>query len=674
MGNAMTNKVIVLGVDGMDPNLAKKFLDKGVMPNLEKILKRGSAREDLHLLGGMPTVTPPMWTTLSTGAYPQTHGIMAFNNPHPTKIDYQLYSLDSRMCKAEQMWDVLVDAGKKVAVWHWPGSSWPPTKPVENLMVVDGTQPAAINMGVADVDGNLVIIADAAVAKTEFRPFVPEGDHALPGAGCIITDIDDILSESKAVKEDSKNEFAAYIMSHEDEATSFLGEDRFNYIDTSIKPATGWATPKSEGALEFSVYTSNGLVRRPALILKNVQGVCDTVCIYKNKKELEPLVVVKVGEYNTKYVDEVVFNEQNIKANRCVKILEMSEDGSRVRLWLSTAYDVKRSDVWFPNSLMDDVIEHVGYVLPVCDCSGRIPEYVQELMIPSWEAYAKWQAKALQYLLDDKHVDVLFSHLHNIDLCGHQIWHLAKHRDEWNNDEKFYQDIFEQLYIQTDAYFGEFVHYLDENATLILVSDHGLITEENETIGLGDGGVNGTVMKKLGYSAFVKDEAGKDLPQLDYSKTKAVACRGFININLKGRYPYGIVEPEDKYELEAQIISDLYNYRDPKTGKRIVSLALRTKDADILGMNYGDAVDIVYFMEEGYNIIHMDSLPSQEGYFDTSVSPFFVAAGKGIKHDYKTSRIIRQVDVAPTIATLCGVRMPHECEGAPIYQILDANI
>ena len=43
----------------------------------------------------------------------------------------------------------------------------------------------------------------------------------------------------------------------------------------------------------------------------------------------------------------------------------------------------------------------------------------------------------------------------------------------------------------------------------------------------------------------------------------------------------------------------------------------------------------------------------------------------GLKVDFETERIIRQVDVVPTIATILGVRMPHQCEGAPIYQILE---
>ena len=37
-------------------------------------------------------------------------------------------------------------------------------------------------------------------------------------------------------------------------------------------------------------------------------------------------------------------------------------------------------------------------------------------------------------------------------------------------------------------------------------------------------------------------------------------------------------------------------------------------------------------------------------------------------------RYIRQVDVAPTIAILGGVRFPAQCEGAPAYQIFTEDI
>ena len=60
-----TRKIIVVGVDGMDARLSKKYMDAGKMPNLKKLLEHGSARDDLVMLGGHPTVTPPMWTTSS---------------------------------------------------------------------------------------------------------------------------------------------------------------------------------------------------------------------------------------------------------------------------------------------------------------------------------------------------------------------------------------------------------------------------------------------------------------------------------------------------------------------------------------------------------------------------------------------------------------------------------
>ena len=36
------------------------MLDKGEMPALKEFVARGGCREDLVMLGGMPTITPPM--------------------------------------------------------------------------------------------------------------------------------------------------------------------------------------------------------------------------------------------------------------------------------------------------------------------------------------------------------------------------------------------------------------------------------------------------------------------------------------------------------------------------------------------------------------------------------------------------------------------------------------
>ena len=98
---------------------------------------------------------------------------------------------------------------------------------------------------------------------------------------------------------------------------------------------------------------------------------------------------------------------------------------------------------------------------------------------------------------------------------------------------------------------------------------------------------------------------------------------------------------------------------------------MRNKDAVVLGTGGSECGDILYWLEEGVNRIHGDALPMVQGDYDSSVTPIFIAAGKGLKEGYQSQRIIRQVDLAPTVAHMLGVRMPKQCEGAVAYQILE---
>ena len=111
-------KVLVLGIDGMDPRLANHFRDEGLMPNLDELVRRGSAKKDLRMLGGVPTITPPMWTSLATGANPATHGITCFWGQSKDDLATMVYNLNSRRCQAEQLWNVTAESGLKTLVWH----------------------------------------------------------------------------------------------------------------------------------------------------------------------------------------------------------------------------------------------------------------------------------------------------------------------------------------------------------------------------------------------------------------------------------------------------------------------------------------------------------------------------------------------------------------------------
>lgn len=674
-----TEKLIVLGIDGMDPAFTKYMMDKGEMPAVKTLVDRGACREDLVLLGGMPTITPPMWTTLSTGAYASTHGITGFWNVDREDRSKLVYGLDSTICRAEQSWNGIAEAGYRTLVFHWPGSSWPPTSDSPNLAVVDGVQPGYVGFGTGMRDDEVLVTASV---KIEVAKFMPKAGTANTGAGCILSDLDikEESAGSKAAGDACTNAGASVsnIMMTLEDGEFSIENMPYNTSQAPLKEATGWANAPAD-AKEFTVVLCNGLLRRPCLLLKNEAGEYDTIAMYKNKKEETPLAVTKYREFSPCYLDEVIL-EDGSKATcaRSIGYVYHDDNYETINLWISRANDITDDAPWHPKSLHKEIIENVGYWCWTSGLGGKNTYFSELLMLPTWEIYNNWQAACLKYFIDNDKYDVIFSHLHNVDGIGHNIWphgHLNVHTNP--EDIERNHEFMEETYRQTDRYLAQFLQYLEDGWTIILTSDHGLICDTNEEgpALMGDAfGVNAKIMDELGYTALKRDEEGNILKEIDWSKTRAVATgTNHIFLNIKGREPFGIVEPEDQYALEEEIIDALYAYRDPKTGRRIISLAVRNCDALVFGMGQEGMGDIIYFLEDGFHRVHGDSWSTRRDHADhhTSVSPIFVAAGPGIKKGYYTDRVIRQVDVAPTITTLLDVRMPAQCEGAPIYQIIE---
>jgi Uncharacterized conserved protein len=661
------NKIMVLGIDGMDPRFTKMLLAEGKLPNLKKFIERGSAREDLAMLGGHPTITPPMWTTLSTGAYPCTHGITCFFRHTDEGLDFIEYNLDSTKCKAEQLWNVFVEAGKKTLVWHWPGSSWPPTSDSPLLHVVDGTSPGSVNMSHAQVESEIVLVAGINVEQPLFRAKAA-CDTNVP---CVITDVEISKNKGSGDMAGIDSPLMKNLIVFPEDGKEGGTDAPFDAAVSPITEAKGWDYAP-QGAKEFYALFAGGLIRRPCLVLKNEVGVYDRIAMYKNKKEKDPIVVAAKGEFVRNVFDEGLNRQgQRIKVNKNIRVLELEEDGNYIKMWFSAAMDSDNDALFHPRELYKKVTENAGYPTPTSMVGGADRQLIHDCMWESWNATADWQAASLNYLIEEEKYDVVFSHFHNIDLQSHMVCAFLK-TGHGNLIPEDYLEFYKDMYYQTDEYLAKFVHFLDEGWTIFIVSDHALVCSENKSPYLGDPtGVSVGFMRDLGLTAVKKDENGNLLHEIDWENTKAVAQRAnHIYVNLKGRDKNGIIDPEDKYQVEEEIMTALYNYKDPETGQRVIALALRNKDAYILGMGGPECGDIIYFKAEGYTYDHGDNLSTTYGVQNTSVSPIFVAAGPGIKENHITERIIREVDLAPTMAVLGGVRMPKQCEGAPIYQIL----
>ena len=675
MREAISKKILVLGIDGMDPSLTCKFINEGKMPKTKEFAARGAQREDLILLGGQPTVTPPMWTSLATGCNPNVHGITCFARHSDLGLDYKEYNLDSTNCHAEQLWNVTAEAGLKTLVWHWPGSSWPPTSDSENLYVVDGSNPAGVNMSIATVDSEFILVASPEVVETTYRKKAAT-DERVP---CVINHL-----ESEKPKESSrfdkdpaermKSKAERNLILSKQDGEGGLSESPFDAVLSKLKPAEGWSFDTTD-MNEFAILLSGGTIRRMALVQKDDSGAYNRVAIYKNKKSREPIAVLSNGVFESDIVDEAIREDVRYETNRNMRILEINEDGTYVRMWVSAAMNINCDTMFHPKSLYRTVVDNAGFAQPTSIMGGSNKVLIKDIMGAQWWKSAEWQADALNYLMENEGFEIVFSHFHNIDLQSHMTGKYLKDKGEGKMTEEEYWECYEDSYLQADYYIGRFTHFLDEGWTIFIVSDHGVVCPEHHPPFLGDpAGINIRVLEELGFTALKHDEDGNELREIDWEHTRAVAQRGnHIYLNLKGREEHGIVDPADKYEVEEELMTALYGYHDKETGKRVVAMALRNKDAVLLGMGGPECGDIIYWTAEGYNYDHCDSLSTTVGYGGTSVSPIFIAAGTGLKEGFTTDRIIRLIDVAPTVAYLAGVRMPKQCEGAIAYQILESE-
>ena len=77
---ALGKKVIIIGIDGMDPRLCSRMMDAGELPTLRKLRDGGG-------FSGLGTSTPPQspvaWANFINGAGPGSHGIFDFIHRHP---------------------------------------------------------------------------------------------------------------------------------------------------------------------------------------------------------------------------------------------------------------------------------------------------------------------------------------------------------------------------------------------------------------------------------------------------------------------------------------------------------------------------------------------------------------------------------------------------------------
>ena len=125
-------RVIVLGLDGVDPDAVELLAAEGKLPHFAALRRDGAFG---RLRSSKPLLSPILWTTIATGKPPDQHQIGHFVAVNPTTGE-QL-PVTSRMRKVQALWNIASTAGRSVAVVGW-WATWP-AESVNGAIVSDHT-------------------------------------------------------------------------------------------------------------------------------------------------------------------------------------------------------------------------------------------------------------------------------------------------------------------------------------------------------------------------------------------------------------------------------------------------------------------------------------------------------------------------------------------------------
>jgi predicted AlkP superfamily phosphohydrolase/phosphomutase len=123
-------KILVIGLDGADPDLLFPWAREGELHIIKKLMERGCWGELNSLI---PPVSASAWASFMTGVNPGKHGIFDFWSPSDRLDHYKLNV--GKDIRSKTLWRILSEHGKKVGVVNVT-MTYPPEK--VNGFIVSG--------------------------------------------------------------------------------------------------------------------------------------------------------------------------------------------------------------------------------------------------------------------------------------------------------------------------------------------------------------------------------------------------------------------------------------------------------------------------------------------------------------------------------------------------------
>lgn len=636
---AKPKKLLMLGLDAALPDLLKRFTEEGCMPNCKKLMENGFFS---RVITTFPPLTAAAWGAITSGAGPGTAAIPSLMVHEPGEpLDQWHTSFDRRMLKAETLWEAGARAGKKTVLMNWPV-----------------TYPMKIDRG----------IQLAASLNPPFRYFY------MP--------LWDIASSS-------------IFSTRKERCNQVPGRA----VQVKPRPAAGWknvpqhsGTPLEVEGIQVPPVYAKGLTYH-VLILDSAGKGYDRVMVSPSKDAGKSVADLRVGERSAWLTESFTDSKGQMRRGRFYFHLVRLSGPDDFGLYQSAINTAETLTI--PADLTDELIRAAGPYMEVDDPWAYMDGWVgYDFYLDQLTQHNDWWEKATRFGLGRTDWDMAFTWVGTIDHVQHvfyggispttSYYSEAEAPKSWNAIRRVYAEVDERI--------GRILQGIDLAETLVcVVSDHGFSAIE----------WNPYLKHHLAQAGLIRFDLDYESNQMkiDWSKTKAFPlepCHAHIFINLKGRDPQGIVEPEDYEKVQEEIIDALMGMRDPVTGRRVVAVAVRKHEAATLGVyerqGYPRIGDVLFGLRPQYManpfvypvaVKYRDGtermIPNPEGYEPAQLHRNFtgvhlalpaipemhaavILGGGGVKNFHRDIPM-NVTDLAPTLAKLLGWPVPKDAEG-----------
>jgi len=609
---AVKRKVIVIGLDGLEPTIVSALLARGDLPNLSRIASQGGFS---CVRTTVPAQTPVAWSTFATGLNPGGHGIFDFirRNPKTYLPDLALNRYEQKntflppravnLRGGTAVWQVLSDAGVPSTVLRCP-CTYPPDSFRGRMLS---------GMGVPDLRGGL-------------------------GTSTFYSSADDLKDgeseQTVKVTPDSNGTVSTHVVGPRNPRSGATLEIP---LTIRLDPSQGRIVVMSDGdpkALEVRLgHWSDWLkVRFKAGPLQSVRGM-----VRFHLVELTPAFKL--------YASPLNFDTN-------APLFPISSPGNY-------AHDLTAKIGQFYTTGM--VEDHTGL------SNGRFDELAY---LDQCNQVLRERERMMTFELERHREGFFFCLFDTPDRIQHMFWRFREPEHPANrfSPANGLERVIEDHYRDCDGIVGRAMEAADDKTLFVVLSDHGF--------GSFQRGLNlNTWLHQNGFLALKKrSEPGDDgelLKHVDWSRTTAYALGlGSIYVNVKGREGEGIVEETESAAVKASIAGRLTGLVDRERGDLAVR-SVSVREQIYRGNCLLDAPDLVVGFAPGYRVswatalggvprsLFEDNVKKWSG--DHIIDSQLVPGALFMSDKFRPGGHL--TDLAPTILSALGVPKGPDMEG-----------